>query len=50
MAEDLSLVISNPDEGEFLQKIVWNKEDFMELVASITERYEEGDYRQMHGS
>lgn len=39
MAEELSLVISNPNEGEFLQKIDWNKEEFMELVASITEQY-----------
>lgn len=39
MAEDLSLVISNPGEGEFLKKIVWNKEEFMAVVASITEQY-----------
>lgn len=39
MAEELSLVISNPDEGEFLQRIDWNKDDFMELVASVTEQY-----------
>lgn len=44
MAEDLSLIISNPDEGEFLQKIVWNKEDFMKIVASITERYDGAMY------
>lgn len=39
MANELSLVISNPNEKDFLQKIDWNKEDFMKLVASITERY-----------
>lgn len=39
MAEDLSLVIINPDEGKFLDKIDWNKDEFMELVASITEQY-----------
>ena len=40
MAEELSLVIENPHEGEFLKHIDWNKEEFMELVASITEQYE----------
>lgn len=39
MAEELSLVIVNPHEGEFLKHIDWNKEEFMELVASITEQY-----------
>ncbi len=40
MANELSLVIENPHEGEFLKHIDWNKEEFMELVASITEQYE----------
>lgn len=40
MAEELSLVIENPHEGEFLKHIDWNKEEFMELVTSITEQYE----------
>lgn len=40
MAEELSLVIKNPAEGEFLKHIEWNKEQFMELVASMTEQYE----------
>lgn len=40
MADELSLVIENPHEGEFLKHIDWNKEEFMELVASITEQYE----------
>lgn len=40
MAEELSLVIKNPTEGEFLKHIEWNKEQFMELVASMTEQYE----------
>lgn len=39
MAEQLSLVISNPNEGEFVKRIAWNKEEFMELVESITEKY-----------
>ena len=40
MAEELSLVIKNPNEGEFLKHIEWNKEQFMERVASVTEQYE----------
>lgn len=40
MVEELSLVIKNPTEGEFLKHIEWNKEQFMELVASMTEQYE----------
>lgn len=40
MADELSLVIKNPNEGEFLKHIEWNKEQFMELVASMTEQYE----------
>lgn len=38
--EELSLVIDNPSEGRFLQEISWNKEEFMDVVASITEQYE----------
>lgn len=33
-------MIKNPNEGEFLKHIEWNKEQFMELVASMTEQYE----------
>ena len=40
VANELSLVISNPIEGQFLKRIDWNKEEFMELVASITKEYE----------
>lgn len=40
MADELSLVIENPHEGEFLKEISWNKKEFMVLVASITEQYE----------
>ena len=40
MTNELSLVIENPHEGEFLKHIDWNKKEFMELVASITEQYE----------
>lgn len=39
MAEELSLVISNPNGGEFLKAIGWNKTEFMDKVASITEQY-----------
>lgn len=38
--EELALVISQPDEGKFLQKIGWNKQEIMEAVASITEQYD----------
>lgn len=37
--EELSLVISQPDEGKFLQKIGWNKEQIMNAVAEITKQY-----------
>ena len=40
MAEELSLVIKNPNGGEFLKHIEWNKEQFMELVASMTAQYD----------
>ena len=39
MAEELSLIINSPSNGEFLKNIGWNKQEFMNLVASITERY-----------
>lgn len=39
MAEELSLIISNPTKGEFLKKIDWNKEQFKEKVAAKTEEY-----------
>lgn len=39
MVEELSLVISNPGEGEFLKKIDWNKEEFKEFVAEVTSQY-----------
>lgn len=38
--QELSLVINQPDEGKFLQKIGWNKQEIMDAVASITEQYE----------
>ena len=38
--EDLALVISQPDEGKFLQKIGWNKEQIIHAVTSITQQYE----------
>lgn len=37
--EELSLVISQPNEGKFLQKIGWNKEQIMNAVAEIMKQY-----------
>lgn len=37
---ELALVINQPDEGKFLQKIGWNKEQIMEVVSAITKQYE----------
>lgn len=39
VTEEVSLVIENPTEGKFLKHIDWNKEEFMALVATITESY-----------
>ena len=39
MANELSLVISNPTDGDLIKRIDWNKEEFKEFVASITEQY-----------
>lgn len=38
--ENLSLVIKNPQQGDFLKDIAWNKQEFMDFVSSITEQYE----------
>ena len=37
--EEPTLVINNPDEGQFLKSIGWNKEQIKEAVVSITEQY-----------
>ena len=37
--DELSLVISNPNEGDFLKSIEWNKEEFMQMVSVVTEKY-----------
>ena len=37
--EDLTLVINNPDEGQFLKSIGWNKDEIKKAVISITEQY-----------
>ena len=37
MADELSLVISNPKEGEFLEKITWNKDEFMKLINDVAD-------------
>lgn len=44
--EELALVINQPDEGKFLQKIGWNKQEIMDAVASITEQYEGVQYTE----
>ena len=38
-AKELSLVISNPERGKFLERIEWNREEFKTLVESAMERY-----------
>lgn len=37
--KELSLVISNPEQGQFLKRIDWNRSEFMSLVQSAMERY-----------
>ena len=37
--EDLTLVINNPDEGQFLKSIGWNRDEIKKAVVSITEQY-----------
>ncbi len=46
MERELSMVISSPDGGEFLKRIDWNREEFMELVASMTREYEGLEYTE----
>lgn len=46
MERELSMVISSPNEGEFLKRIDWNREEFMELVASMTREYEGLEYTE----
>ena len=36
---EISIVIENPTEGQFLQRIDWNKTEFMNLIAEITKNY-----------
>lgn len=36
---EVSLVISRPEEGKFLEHIDWNKQEFLELIQSAMERY-----------
>ena len=37
---ELSLVISNPEQGQFLTRIEWNYDEFKGLVQAAMERYE----------
>lgn len=39
MEKEFSLIISNPNNGEFLKAIRWNKEEFIQVVKAITEQY-----------
>lgn len=38
--EELSLVINQPDNGVFLEKIGWNKEQITSAVENIISQYE----------
>lgn len=46
MANNLSLVIKNPENGEFLKRIYWNKEEFIELIKGIAKQYEGASYTE----
>lgn len=46
MAEELSLVIKNPEEGKFLKQISWNKQEFMNLVQEFAKQYEGAVYSE----
>lgn len=39
MADELMFVISNPKGGEFLEKITWNKDEFMKLINDVADEY-----------
>ena len=39
-SKELSLVISNPEQGKFLKHIDWNREEFMTLVQGAMKRYD----------
>ena len=39
MERELSLVIQNPEQGQFLKHIDWNRQAFMELVSGLMEQY-----------
>lgn len=39
METELSLVIQNPEQGQFLKHIEWNRQAFMDLISGIMERY-----------
>ena len=46
MANNLSLVIKSPENGEFLKRICWNKEAFIELIGGIAKQYEGASYTE----
>ncbi len=46
MANNLSLVIKRPENGEFLKRIYWNKEEFIELIEGIVKQYEGASYTE----
>jgi hypothetical protein len=46
MGESLELVISTPKNEQFLKKIGWNKQEFMTLITSMTEKYKGAVYTE----
>lgn len=38
--EDLTLIINNPENGNFLKEISWNKEEFEALVDEVLKNYD----------
>ena len=46
MENNLSLVIKRPENGEFLKRIYWNKEEFIELIKGIAKQYEGASYTE----
>lgn len=45
---ELSLVINNPENGNFLKRITWNKKEFISMVREIAERYDNLVYTEQN--
>ena len=43
------MIISNPQGGNFLRRIDWNKEEFAKQVREIAERYSGATDQQRRG-